>query len=126
MDGTSLALILAVCVIAALLARILWKASRDEAARNWPSAEATIQSAEMEEIGTRYKVELPCFAFSYSVDGEYYSGRFSLSAKEERAAGLMKEMINRKLTIQYDPQKPSSFSIPAETIEDCEVGLVPD
>ena len=120
-------LLLGFSVVAALVTWIRWKAKRVGEAKNWPSTEATVQSAAMENVGSnRNPVDLPCFAFSYSVEGEYYSGRFSLSAKGDRADTLIKAMIDRKLIVQYDPKQPSSYFIPDEIIEDCDVGLVSD
>lgn len=118
--------VIGIGVAAALGFLILRRARREDAAQNWPSAEATIQSAAIEEVGSRYKDLLPCFAFSYVVDGEYFSGRFCLYVKGDRADALIKDMIDAKLTVQYDPQKPERFSIPDESIEDCEVRLIPD
>ena len=120
-------LILGICLMVPLIALFMRRAFRENRALSWPSTEATIQSAGVKTIGTgRYSVDLPCFAFSYAVDGEYYSGRFALDAKGDRADTLVKELINKKLTMQYDPTRPSSYSIPDEWIEGCEVRLVPD
>jgi len=81
----------------------------------------------MEMVGSgRYAVQLPCFAFSYVVNGEYYSGRFSLSGRDDRSVTLIREMIDRKLTVQYDPNKPSNYMISDDMIEGCAVGRVPD
>lgn len=70
--------------------------------------------------------DLPCFAFSYLVAGEYYSGRFALWAKGGRSDELLRELIESKFTIRYDPDHPSSFFIPDETLGGCEVYLLPD
>ena len=118
--------IVGACIAASLIAWIIRTAARDSRARYWPSTEATIQSAGIESIGTgRYRVELPCFAFSYVVDGECYSGRFALEAKGDRADALVKELLNKKLTMQYNPKVPSSYFITDEWIEGCDVRLVP-
>ncbi len=102
------------------------KARKNAAAQNWPVAEATIQTAAIEPVsmGRGYS-DLPCFAFSYLVDGEYYSGRFALKAKGDRSDELLRELIESKLTIRYDPNRPSSFFIPDETVGGCEVYLLP-
>ena len=89
--------------------------------------EATIQSAGMEIVGGgREKVWLPCFAFSYVVDGEYYSGRFSLWGCDDRSATLIRELVDKKLKVHYDPKKPSDFLIAEDTIEGCIVNRIPD
>jgi hypothetical protein len=122
-----LGLIAVLGVVVALLARLFRSARQEDEAQSWPCAEATIQSAEMETVGSgRYAVVLPCFAFSYLVNGEYYSGRFSLSCSDVRSATLIREMVDKKLTIHYDPKKPSINRISEEMIEGCGVGRVPD
>jgi hypothetical protein len=74
-----LALIAVLAVVAIIVVQLYRNAKREEASRTWPNAQATIQSGAMEIVGSgRSAVTLPCFAFSYVVGGEYYSGRFSL------------------------------------------------
>jgi hypothetical protein len=53
---------------------------RTKGAADWPETEATIRSAEMETVDRVGHLGelLPFLAFSYVVDGEYYSGRFGL------------------------------------------------
>jgi hypothetical protein len=114
-------LIIGVCLVGPIIGYIVWKARRDIAAHNWPTVEATIQSADIEEVGIRYKVPLPCFAFSYVIEGDYHSGRFALSVGGQQADGSLKELIGRKLTVHYDPKCPSSFYIPDEFIEGYDV-----
>ena len=81
----------------------------------------------METVGSgRSAVILPCFAFSYVVNEEYYSGRFSLSGCDGRSATLIREMIDKRITVHYDPNKPESYMIPEEMIEGCPVGRVRD
>ena len=119
--------ILGACIAAGLIAWIVRNAIHESQARNWLSTEATIQSAGIETIGTgRYSEELPCFAFSYVVGGEYYSGRFALSAKDDHADALIKEMVDRKLIVLYNPKRPSSYFIPNDEMEGYEVRLVSD
>jgi hypothetical protein len=115
------------CAVAAIAAWPVWNARRAAQARNWPSTEATIQLAKIEAVRNgRFSEDLPCFAFSYVVDGEYYSGRFALSAKGDRADALIKEMVGKKLTVRYNPKRPASYFIPDDAIEGCEVHLVPN
>ena len=58
---------------------------------------------------------LPCFAFTYVVKGDYYSGRFSLEADGQRAEELTRELVERKLNLLYDPGNPDSWFIPIRT-----------
>jgi len=114
-------------VAAIIYARFRRRPTLEFNAKDWPTVEATIQLAAMELVGRgRNAVSLPCFAFSYVVDGEYYSGRFSLSGCDGRAATLLNAMIDRKIAVLYDPGKPSNFVIQDATIEGCTVNRVPD
>ncbi|MGA9062904.1 MAG: hypothetical protein WB341_14720 [Terracidiphilus sp.] len=123
MEGNTLILIL--LGVSVVIALVFWsrrKENRVEEALNWPTTEATVQTAAVERVGGgRYAPDLPVFAFSYVVEEEYYSGRFALDAKGDRADDLVKEMIDRKLAVCYDPKRPSTWFIPDESIEGCEV-----
>jgi hypothetical protein len=113
--------------VAVFIAVIAKRAKRQREAQSWPSTEGTVQSAAIETVGSgRSAVELPCFAFSYVVDGEYYSGRFSLSAHGDQADELVKKLGNVKFSVQYDPAKPASYYLPDDEMEGFEVGLVAD
>jgi hypothetical protein len=107
----------------ALVVAIMWGQRRNQQKKTWPTVEATVQSAETElvNMGGRSKVSLPCCAFSYVIDGEYYSGRFGVTED-----GPFKELIDQKLTIHYDPKRPSSFYIPANVINGCQVLTIPE
>jgi hypothetical protein len=98
------------------IARFVLKMWRLNRSRHWPTTEATIQSAEIEVVnsGKYIKSKLPCFAFTYSVNEETFSGRFSLEAWGEQAERSLKELLDRKLTVQYDPRKPEFWHIPSE------------
>ena len=117
-------LIPAICVLAALAVWAVLRSKLSKAEEGWPSTEATIQSAAIENHGGRYALDLPCFAFSYLANGEYYAGRFSLSANGDRADELTREMIGRKVAVRFDPKKPARHCIFDEMIEGCEVWLI--
>jgi Protein of unknown function (DUF3592)/Mu transposase, C-terminal len=96
-----------------------WRSRLEDEAKLWPMTEATVQGSEMRANG-RYD-QLPSFIFSYAVGGEYYSGWFALSAHGDRADTLLKEMIDKKVVVRYDPNQPSKFYVSDETIDGCEV-----
>jgi len=100
---------------------------RTKDAADWPETQATIQSAKMalvERVGHLRK-EVPFFAFSYVVDDEYYSGQFGLRVDEERAAALMRDWVDTKVGVRYDPAQPSIFCIPDEmSVDGARVGTV--
>ena len=114
--------LLGICALGGFIAWDKWKDKRIDRARCWPTTEATIQSADIERLGAGTRAPyVPCFTFSYVVDGEYQSGRFALSAGDDRADELVKDMIGRRLSVNYDPENPSNFFIPDEIIEGCEI-----
>jgi hypothetical protein len=102
---------------------------RTRDAADWPQAEAIIQSAEMqwvERVG-HLRERLPFFAFSYVVDNEYYSGRFGLRVAEDRATSLIRERVDTKIIVRYDPKRPSIFSLPVElSVDGFPVNTVPE
>ena len=89
--------------------------------KHWPSTEATIQTAEIETVTTSRSgaTRLPCFAFTYQVGQEVYSGRFSLEAWGEEAERLIVTLINKKLTVQFHPGKSQVWHIPLEMYAGC-------
>jgi hypothetical protein len=104
--------------------RYFWKRSQVKASVKWSSAEATIQSGNKQAVyHSRYgSLTLPCFAFTYVVAGEYFSGEFSLDIREENAAdAATRDFVNRKFNIHYDPKKPEHWYIPDSEIDGYEV-----
>jgi hypothetical protein len=86
---------------------------------DWLQTEATIQNAAVERLD-KYR-SYPSFAFSYSVNGEYYSGRFFLKADEEQSDELVKALLNQKFPVQYDPSSPSAWYIADANIAGYEI-----
>lgn len=57
----------------------VWRLRGVKAAKTWPRTEATIESAAPEVVESNFQgMPVKLFAFSYKVNGEYYSGRFAL------------------------------------------------
>ena len=93
-------------------------------AKNWPTAEATIESSSMEVMARSrgVNVTLPVFAFSYRTGDEYYSGRFALLPYiTDPGESILTRMIGRKFMVHYNPQKPSAWFIADKLIEGCQV-----
>lgn len=86
---------------------------------DWLETEATIQDAVVERLD-KY-TSYPSFAFSYSVNGEYFSGRFFLKANQEQSDELVKTLLSRKFPVQYDPSDPSAWYIAEAAIEGYEI-----
>jgi hypothetical protein len=98
-----------------------WRARGLEQARKWPRTEATIQSAEVEVVhGTRRSsLKASICAFSYTVDGMRYSGRFSLLSGTRPADRPMRTLslrtlVDQRLPLLYDPLRPRNWYIPME------------
>jgi hypothetical protein len=103
--------------------------NRLKGAVDWPEAEATIRSGNVRLVGRggHRTQKLPFFAFSYEVDGEYYSGRFGLQVDEERAGQLSRDLVDTKITVRYDPKRPETYCLPEELpVEGYRVSVVPD
>jgi len=86
---------------------------------DWIETEATIQSAAIERLN-KY-TWFPGFAFSYSVKGKYFSGRFFLRAEDEQSQELIKTLVGQQLPVQYDPDDPSAWFISENAIAGCEI-----
>lgn len=81
----------------------------------------------MDEVTGQIRTEkLPCFVFTYVVNGEYFSGRFALRGAEDREDILMKDLIGTKVAVYYNPMQPSAFNIFHEPAKGCEVIALPD
>lgn len=121
-----------IAVLAALLyrfGRLYLSKWRIKNAADWPEAEAIIQSAELELVERvgHFRERLPFFTFSYLCDSQYYSGRFGLRVPEDQASAVMRERVNTKITVRYDPNRPSVFCLPEElSVNGFRVNTVPE
>lgn len=103
-------------IFAILLIWFIWKNLSPDETKAWPMTEATIQSVGTVVVHARrntYSVEVG--DFSYSVNGEYYSGRLTIapSAQDRSPRGL----VHQKIQVHYDSQKPERFSVPHTEID---------
>lgn len=128
-DETGVAISLAIAALILVLIGIfagwwVWQRKKVDRTRSWPQAEATIESGTLESVaGSEYvEVKLPVFAFSYRVDGAYYSGRFTLRPYLSNFdESLITRLIGRKLGVRYNPQSADIWFIPDELLEGCRV-----
>src|SRR6267378_3596405 len=103
----SLALI-AFCLLVVPDFRYTW---RKRASENWPTMEATIESAVVRRGGPAlapilfmYRV---FFTYSYSVNGIQYSGLFVLIAdKKKSGEGLKQALTGKRIVVRYDTRHP--------------------
>lgn len=121
MDATGAGILIGLlCIIGILVAWWRWARFSLEKAKEWPQSEATIETGGLEVVfSSRYgQIRLPVFAFSYVVNGEYYSGRFALKPYTvEYDESIIARMIGRKLPVCYGPLRPDQWVIPDEMIE---------
>ena len=116
-------------VIAIIAGTWVWERRRQfhrvQVASTWPIAEATIESGGLEAVqdsSTKSPIILPVFAFSYQFDGNYYSGRFSLShLNTDDANELIQRLTGQRLQVRCDPSSPDVWFIPQEYVEGCKV-----
>jgi hypothetical protein len=124
MDEVGAAILIGLMFLLALPAcwwlRQVWRVQN---AKKWPSTEGTIQSADIEVASTylRGVLSLPVCAFSYRINGEYYSGRFSLVPNMGSGEALIQRSVGRKIRVRYNPRNPSVYFLPDEVMDGCEV-----
>lgn len=129
-------MLIQVLSLGALAAALLYRFGRPYLAKrrtrnaaDWPDTEATVQSGKMELVERvgHFVSRVPFFDFSYVVDNEYYSGRFGLRVDEDRGDTLIREWVGTKVTVRYDPSRPSVFSVPEELpVDGFRVDTVPE
>jgi hypothetical protein len=86
---------------------------------DWLETEGTIQNAAIERLD-RY-TSYPGFAFSYSIGGGYYSGKFFLKAGQKQSEELIRTLLGHKFPVQYDPSDPSAWYIAEATVSGYEI-----
>lgn len=100
-----------VSLIFAVFAVFQW--SRDCQAQSWPKVQATIEESEAREVRTRsthYFVAQ--FAYSYEVDGEYYSGRYERTFDTESEASDYEQALRGgKIPVSVNPKKPDDSQV---------------
>lgn len=109
------------CILALLAGWHIWQKRRLSRAEKWPETEATIESADLEVVAhsRSREIELPVCAICYKVDGEYYSGRFSLVPGSGPTGYPVGTLINRKIPVRYDPQRLAEWYIPLKELDEC-------
>jgi len=88
-------------------------------AKNWPYVYGTVEHAEAKVMGqgkTAYWVGE--VAYSYAIDGDYYSGVHHFSAKnEDQAWGIVRGWKDRRVVVHYAPGRPSSSVLIMEELD---------
>ncbi len=100
-----------------------------QGAATWPVTDSTVEFVSVEAEGRRrdrhnpfktrpgdWMVEL---AYSYSVDGHFYSGFYQCRfPTEENARSFSERLRGKRVPVQYKPEEPevSLMSAPAESL----------
>ena len=95
-------------------------------AKDWPYTYGTVEHAEPKMVGEgRSGYWVGELAYSYSVDGEYYSGIFHLPASSEESAwDAVRGWKDRKVIVHYMRNAPSRSMLIME--EQSQPVLLPD
>jgi hypothetical protein len=102
-----------VALLLVSLGTAAWAWFRTRHAYSWPSAHGTIMGSYVERgVDSLIRPWTAAFSYSYSVNGEYYSGFHRLAARserraEEKIAGLKNTMI----VVRYAPNQPDLSKI---------------
>ena len=86
-----------------------WKKIKALVARSWPLVQGNIESVTVTEHRTRQHVKYYVLeiAYSYSVDGEYYSGFYDKTFWRERSADQLAADVRGKAAfIRHKPASP--------------------
>lgn len=103
-DGATL---LVLMVIALTSAWLLWAKKRR--AESWPLIPARVERAVVEGTDTGYYADL---AYSYEVNGEFYSGFYQKSFRVRRFAEEFVSITHgQQLLVRYHPEKPEDSVI---------------
>lgn len=87
-------------------------------AANWPETEGTIQGVYRVVVNAgRSSYFLDVGDFSYKINDEFYSGRATISRGFSTNDRSPKELVDHKVRVLYDPQKPETFSFPKQEVQ---------
>ena len=105
----------------------LWQWLRRESAKSWPSALGRIDTAEIQEpkrfLGLtlqpqRSRQYTALLAYSYSISGASYHGRYKRAfGSELEAYEFLRGLADQPVAVQYNPNKPASSALLEPTVE---------
>jgi hypothetical protein len=86
--------------------------NRENAARSWPSATATVSSAGLRNTASgRVVVWFVRVAYSFTVNGEYYGNYTDRSVTEAEGNAYARWCIARTFPVRYKPGDPSTVEV---------------
>lgn len=103
--GSTVGIVMALVVVLALISFEFARWIKFRSADSWSVTQGTIENLEVKEVCTRsthyFVVDV---AYSYSVNGEYFSGRFSQTFEtESEASDYSQSLKSRPLSLRYKP-----------------------
>lgn len=107
-------LALVVIVGAALVIRgVAWSRVKELLARSWLMCQGTVEFGNVEERHTRYKnLYVGRLDYSYSVNGEYYSGFYEkIFVWESGANRFVDAMKKQAVFVRYKPNHPERSAL---------------
>jgi hypothetical protein len=113
----ALAVVMALGALVALGAWLFRRIVPKENPDDWPTAEGTIQFIRKVTVNAgRYSYQVDVGDFSFTVNGEYYSGRLKISRSFSTHQALPKDLANQKIQVRYNPLNPDKYSVPPQEI----------
>jgi hypothetical protein len=104
-------LVLGVIIAAIVGVFFFWTRRFARKAESWPTIAAKVENVflDVSSRGPNHQdVTHTVLAYSYSIDGSYYSGQIRLSASEVSLESVEKEMIGQQISVHYNPRKPET------------------
>jgi hypothetical protein len=97
--------LLLILIVAAAFPPVVrsWKEKRT---RNWPRAEASLESFEISRRGRASVLEC---TFAYQADGRRYLGKYSREGYKSELAELAESLQAGPLFARYNPLRPDKF-----------------
>lgn len=99
--------------------RRAWEKYRQRLAESWPSTIGHVESVEVrEKTSGRSRYWIGELAYSYSVAGSQYSGRYGRRFDSEEDAQDFVDYLHRKqVSVRYRPRKPAASMILDEAVD---------
>lgn len=76
----------------------------------WPVTEATIRSVREASGDSRCQVNVG--DFTYVVNDDYFSGKLQVSRSFSTHGASLKDLVDQKIQVNYNPKKPEKYSVP--------------
>ena len=105
--------IILIAIIALTIRGLAWNHVKALLARGWLTQQGTVEFGSVEERRTRYKnIYIGRIDYSYSVNGEYYSGYLErLFLRERSADRFVSTMKGQMVFVRSNPNHPERSAL---------------